>query len=381
MIYLDNAASSFPKPPEVINAMMECMKEYAGNPGRGSHALANQAARVIFQARQEIAKLFGIAHAEDVIFTQNTTESLNLAIQGFLKPGDHVITTMLEHNSVRRPLEYMKRKYQIEITYVSVDSKGLMNPQDIYSALKGNTKMIVASHASNLTGSIIDLHSIGEFAGKHGICFLVDAAQTAGVLDIDVHEMNIQMLAAPGHKSLYGPQGTGFLYVHPSIELEPLMYGGTGGNSESIDQPKVRPDRYESGTRNTVGIAGLLAGIQFIQKKGIANIRDHELQLTRKILHGLNQYERIKILGPDQLSLRAPVVSFVIDGLDSTELGFILDKYYQIAVRTGLHCTPLAHKASGSSDTGAARVSVGFFNTEEEIDIFLYAISEILKEM
>lgn len=381
MIYLDNAASTFPKPQEVVKAMVECMQEYAANPGRSSHELAMRAAKTVLQARQEIAKLFGIGSPDDVIFTQNTTESLNLAIQGYLKPGDHVITTALEHNSVRRPLEAVRRRHGIEITYISPNKDGEIEPQKIAEHICPNTKMIVVTHASNLTGVITDLQSIGEIAKKFNICFLVDAAQTAGVFDIDVGKMNIHMLAAPGHKSLYGPQGTGILYIQPTIDLEPLMYGGTGGYSELLDQPLIRPDRYESGTRNTVGISGLLAGIQFIQRVGIESIRDHELRLTAKILDGLSYHARIKILGPSLQILRAPVVSFVVANAESTEIGFVLDKYYQIAVRTGLHCTPLAHEAYGSITTGAIRVSVGFFNTEEEIDLFLTAMDEIVKEM
>jgi cysteine desulfurase family protein len=381
MIYLDNAASSFPKPPEVIQAMKECMEEYSANPGRGSHALALRAARSILQARQAIARMFGIQSPDDVIFTQNATEALNLAIQGYLhsKRG-HVITTALEHNSVRRPLEYMRREFGIDITYLVPDANGSIPPERILESIRPDTCLIVSTHASNLTGALLEIEMIGKIAKEHDIPFLVDASQTAGIFEIDVGKMNIQMLASAGHKSLYGPQGTGFLYVHPDIDLKPLMYGGTGGFSERLDQPPVRPDRYESGTRNTVGIVGLLAGIEFVNRQGISTIREHEMRLTEKILEGLLELPKVRMLGPERHLPRAPVVSFVLDGLDSAEVGFILDKYYQIAVRTGLHCTPLAHEISGTIDTGAIRVSVGFFNTDQHIDTFLQAISEIIQE-
>jgi cysteine desulfurase family protein len=381
MIYLDNAATSYPKPPEVIQAMKECMEEYSANPGRGSHALALRAARSILKARQAIARMFGIQSPDDVIFTQNATEALNLAIQGYLysKRG-HVITTALEHNSVRRPLEYMRREFGIDITYLVPDVNGFISPERILESIRPDTCLIVSTHASNLTGALLEIETIGKIAKEHGIPFLVDASQTAGIFEIDVGKMNIQMLASSGHKSLYGPQGTGFLYVHPDIDLKPLMYGGTGGFSELPDQPPVRPDRYESGTRNTVGIVGLLAGIEFVNRQGISTIREHEIRLTEKILEGLYELPKVRILGPERKVPRAPVVSFVVEGLDSAEIGFILDKYYQIAVRTGLHCTPLAHEISGTLDTGAIRVSVGFYNTDQQIDTFLQALNEIIQE-
>lgn len=381
MIYFDNAASSFPKPPEVAEAMHECIVEFAANPGRGSHTLAMRAARPILQARQEIAKMFGIRQSDDVIFTKNATESLNLAIQGFFDGPAHVITTAFEHNSVRRPLEYMRRTFGIEITYVLPDHNGFISDEAIIESIRPDTRLIVATHASNLTGAILDIERIGILAKQHEIPFLVDASQTAGIFEIDVEEMNIQMLASAGHKSLYGPQGTGFLYVHPDIALKPLLYGGTGGHSEFIDQPPTRPDRYESGTLNTVGIVGLLAGITFVKQQGIDVIRKHENELVEKILAGLYQLPRVRVLGPDADVPRAPVISFVVEGLDSTEIGFILDKHYQIAVRTGLHCAPLAHKAAGTIDTGAVRVSVGYFNTMQHVTTFLDAMREILEEL
>ncbi|OGX68443.1 MAG: cysteine desulfurase, partial [Paenibacillus sp. RIFOXYA1_FULL_44_5] len=267
--YFDHAASSWPKPPAVIAAMTESVLEYGANPGRGSHQLSMTASRVIFGARKNIAHLFQIQNPNDIFFFQNATSALNQAIKGFLKLGDHVITTSLEHNSVRRPLEYLREQQHIQITYISANREGKIDLKEIEKAINAHTKLIVCTHSSNLLGTILPVEEIAEIARRKRIKFLLDAAQTAGTYPIQVSSMAIDMLAFPGHKGLLGPQGIGGLYVNPAIELEPLIHGGTGSQSELIQQPTVRPDRYESGTMNTPGIAGLNAGIQHVTEQTV----------------------------------------------------------------------------------------------------------------
>jgi cysteine desulfurase family protein len=376
MIYLDNAASSWPKPPEVATKMVECLNEFGANPGRGSHQLSMKASRVIFEARRKVAALFNIKNPDNVVFTQNATEALNLGIKGFLKPGDHVITTTLEHNSVRRPLEFIK-KLGVELTYVQADERGQFNAESIRPAIRENTRLIVVTHGSNLTGTLLPITEIGQIAKEHGVTLMVDVCQTAGVYPIDVEAMNIGMLAFTGHKSLYGPQGTGGLYIHPALDVEPLMQGGTGGYSELIEMPATRPDRYEAGTRNTVGIAGLLAGLTFLEVTGLDKIRHHEELLTHRLHKGLLEIAGVEVYGPPIDEPRAPIVSFSVEGFESHEIGFILDRNYGICVRSGLHCAPLAHETIGTTENGVVRVSIGYFNTEQDIDALLQAVTEI----
>lgn len=376
MIYLDNAASSWPKPPQVAEKMAEAVREYAANPGRGSHQLSMKASRVIFETRRKVASLFGIKNPDNVVFTQNATEALNLGIKGLLRAGDHVITTTLEHNSVRRPLEFLKH-LGVELTYVQADECGQFDSELIRPALRDNTRLIVVTHGSNLTGTLLPIKEIGGIAKEHGIVLMVDVCQTAGVYPIDVEEMNIGLLAFTGHKSLYGPQGTGGLYIHPDLDVQPLMQGGTGGYSELIEMPPTRPDRYEAGTRNTAGIAGLLAGLTFLEETGLDRIRQHEESLTHKLHKGLLEISGVNVYGPPLGTARAPIVSFSVAGFESHEVGFILDRNYSICVRSGLHCAPLAHETIGTTEHGVVRVSIGYFNTEEEIDALLQAVAEI----
>ncbi|MFD2170633.1 aminotransferase class V-fold PLP-dependent enzyme [Tumebacillus lipolyticus] len=377
MIYLDNAASSWPKPTEVLAKMEECLREYAANPGRGSHQLSMKASRVIFEARRKVAGLFGVKNPDNIIFTQNATEALNMGILGYLKQGDHAITTMIEHNSVRRPLEYVRRERGVELTYVQGDGSGLISPESIREAIQENTKLIVVTHGSNLTGTLVPIAEIGAIAKEHNIVLLVDVCQTAGVYSIDVEEMNIGMLAFTGHKSLYGPQGTGGLYLHPEIDLDPFMHGGTGGYSELLEMPSTRPDRYEAGTRNTVGIAGLLAGISFIESIGLEKIREHEERLAFLLQKGLEAIPGVTVYGPALGEPRVPIISFTVEGFESHEIGFILDRNYQICVRSGLHCAPVAHETIGTVEQGAVRASLGWFNTEQEVEALIQAVAEI----
>jgi len=377
IVYLDHAATSWPKPPEVLEAMRVSMEEAAANPGRGSHAMAVKASRVLYGTRRALAALFGVKNPNDIVLTSNTTEALNLAIKGYLREGDHVIATMIEHNSVRRPLEYLKRTRGVQVDYVAVNEKGELRLQEVEAAFRSNTRLIVCSHSSNLLGSIIPLEELGALAKKKGAVLLVDAAQSAGVLDIHVEDMNIGMLAFPGHKGLLGPQGTGGLYLSPGIELEPLLHGGTGSQSEALEQPTIRPDRYEAGTPNTVGFAGLQAGVHKVLELTPKQIYQHEWELTQVLIEGLLALPSIRILGPEQGKARTGIVAFVSDTYSASELAFRLDREYRIAVRSGYHCTPLAHMAAGTDRMGAVRASVGISTRPEEISLMLQAMAEI----
>lgn len=307
----------------------------------------------------------------------NATQALNQAIKGFLKPGDHVISSSIEHNSVRRPLEYMHRTSGVDVTYVGPRENHLFDLEDFEKAIKPNTRLLVVSHASNLTGVILPVADLGAMAKQHGIAFLVDASQSAGVLPIHVEEMNIDMLAFPGHKGLYGPQGTGALYVRDDIDLVPLVHGGTGSQSEAVDQPTTRPDRYESGTANTVGLAGLLAGVTYVMEKGVDNIRRHEWELVKRTITALEKISGVEVYGPGVDIERVGVVSFNIAGVDASEVSFILDQQYGIATRSGYHCTPLGHQTAGTEARGAVRVSYGIFNTEADVETLIQAVQEI----
>lgn len=376
-VYLDHAASSWPKPPQVASAMADCVTDYAANPGRGSHRLAVKASRTIFEARSKLARLFGVRNANDIAFASNATEALNLALAGFLQPGQHVIATSLEHNSVRRPLEYLRRKLGVTVTYVQADSDGTLDPAKFREAMTRETALIVCSHSSNLLGSITPIADISQIAHAGGARMLVDAAQTAGVYPIDVAAMGVDMLAFPGHKGLLGPQGTGGLYISPEIELEPLMYGGTGGRSEDITMPAVRPDRYEAGTQNTPGIAGLNAGVQAVLDESVEKIHTKEWSLSQRLMTALLDIPGVRLLGPKLGADKTGIVSFVIDHIDASETAFILDQSFGIAVRSGYHCSPLGHETAGTFEGGAVRASVGFYTMEEEVDYLAQAINEI----
>ncbi|CAM3205010.1 aminotransferase class V-fold PLP-dependent enzyme [Paenibacillus lupini] len=380
IIYLDHAATSWPKPPSVLEAMQYAMLHEAANPGRGSHRMAVQASRVLFDTRKQLSKLFRIKNPNDIAFTSNTTAALNMAIKGWVKTGDHVIATSVEHNSVRRPLEYMKHALGIHVTYVESDEEGHVEVDRIAEAITAQTSLIIVTHSSNLLGTITPVAQIGELARSRGIKLLVDAAQSAGILDIDVEAMGIDMLAFPGHKGLLGPQGTGGLYIHPNLDLVPQLHGGTGSQSEAPEQPNVRPDRYEAGTQNTPGLAGLKAGVQYILHETVHNIHTKEWVLTQRLMEGLLPINGVRILGPKLGEERTGIVAFVVEGIDPSEMSFILDQHYQIAVRAGFHCSPLAHACAGTTGTGAVRASVGCFTTEQEADALVTAVKEIRKQ-
>lgn len=379
MIYLDNAATSFPKPLKVYDEVMRCMKNYCSNPGRASHDMAIESSLKVMETRELISKLFNIENIFNIVFTANATEALNIGIKGILNKGDHVISTVIEHNSVLRPLKTMS-KLGVEVTLIACDKAGFINPLDIKDEIKHNTKAIIINHASNVLGSVQDINSIGKIAKKYGVIFMVDASQSAGVIDIDVKRDNIDLLAFPGHKGLLGPQGTGGLYIREGLKIKTIKEGGTGSSSNSMNQPIELPDRLESGTLNTPGIAGLCEGIKFIRKIGVKNIYKEEISLVEELLLELNKLEFIKIYGNRKLenNKNVAVVSFNIDGVDASVVGEELNEA-GIAVRTGYHCAALIHKVIGTEYLGTVRISPGCFNTSSDIDVLVKNIIKIYK--
>jgi cysteine desulfurase family protein len=375
-IYLDNAATSHPKPESVYRAVDHALREIGASPGRGGYQKGLDATRLLFEAREALAGLFGIRDSSRVVFTGSATESLNLAILGFLRPGDHAITTTMEHNSVVRPLRLAETR-GVQVSRIPCDRLGFVNPRDIAAALRTDTRLIIVTHCSNVSGTIQPIGEIGYLAGKAGIPLLVDAAQSAGVLPIDVEEMGISLLAAPGHKGLLGPQGTGILYVAPGVSPAPLMVGGTGSHSSDVVQPEDMPDRYESGTHNVPGIAGLLAGVEFIRQTGIELIRKKEAALVASLKDGLSRIPGVTIHGPLPSQEQGGIVSITLRGADPALVGFTLDREFGIDVRVGLHCAPDAHRTIGTYPEGTVRVSPGWFTTEGDIEAFLRAMAGI----
>lgn len=375
-VYLDHAATSFPKPPSVYQAIMDVLKRVGGSPGRSDHRVARAASQIVQETREKIARLFTIPQADQVIFTHNATEAINLALKGLLVPKDHVLISSMEHNSVVRPLRRLE-EIGVKFSIIPCSQDGYLDPSAFKKGLQRRTKLIVLTHASNVTGMIFPIEEIGHLARSQGIFFMVDAAQTAGILPIDVQRMKIDLLACPGHKSLYGPQGTGFLYVSKEIKLRPLLEGGTGTNSESDRQPKVMPFCLESGTLNTPGIAGLGAGISFIMKEGLEKIWRKERKLTKYLMEGLQKIPGLKIYGSLKPEERVPVISFNLNSIRPGHLAYLLDEIYNIGVRSGLHCAPHAHRTLGTFPYGAVRASLGFFNQEKDAQALLKALKDI----
>ena len=377
MIYLDYAATSGRKPEAVYEASDRVMREVSGNPGRSGHKISLEAGAIVAEARLLCSRLFHAPVSETIAFGVNTTEALNLGILGMVEKGDHVITSSLEHNSVARPLEHLKDE-GVEVTKIRADLENGVDPDAVEAAIKDNTKLVVMTHISNVTGTVNDIAAIGDVCRRHGVTFLVDAAQSAGVRPIDVQAMKIDMLAFPGHKCLYGPQGTGGLYISPEVDLRPLLIGGTGTQSELLHQPVSRPERYESGTLNVPGLAGLAKGVDFILKTGVDAIEEKEYELTARLISGIRQYDNITIWGPQTAKNRAAVLSITIDGYEPQDISIYLDQIFDIAVRSGLHCAPYAHETLGTLDKGGTvRISPGYFTTEEEIDACIEAIGII----
>ena len=375
LIYLDNAATSFPKPDVVYEAILRVMREECGNPGRGGHKLSVSAGKVIDEARFFCARLFNAPSPLNIVFTANATSALNIAINGLLSPGDHVITSMLEHNSVSRPLYHLENSGVI-VTKLPTDLIAGLSVDDIKKAARPDTKLVVCTHVSNVTGTVNDIAAIGSFCRERGIAFLVDAAQSAGARHIDVQDMCVDMLAFPGHKGLFGPQGTGGLYLNPAVNLRTIMQGGTGSNSESLQQPDAAPEKFESGTPNTPGLAGLAAGIRFILDLGIGEIESRESALTDRLIDGINAIPGIRLVGPGTGQNRGGVVSVCFDKMSPVEAALMLDSAFNIAVRSGLHCASDAHQSIGTLQTdGTLRLSPNYFNTEADIDRALTALA------
>ena len=374
-LFLDNAATSFPKPEAVYRSMDAAMREIGVAPGRGGYRQSLAAARLVFETRSLLAEFFGVPDSSRLIFTHSATESLNLAVSGLLQPGDHVVSSSVEHNALLRPLHLMLRR-GVEVSFVQADREGVVSEQAIAHALRPNTRLVALAHCSNVTGTVQPIAEIARVARRGGALFLLDAAQSAGYLPLNTQELGIDLLAAPGHKGLFGPPGTGILAIAPGIRLEPLLVGGTGGSASSPEQPEHLPERFESGTVNTPALAGLKAGVEFVLETGLAVIRAKGKLLVQQLLEGLRAGQGISVYGPVR-GERAGAVSFNVEGVDPATLGYLLDSIYDISVRSGLHCAPDVHRTIGTYPGGTVRVSPGFFNTEADIAFFLQALHAI----
>ena len=375
MIYLDSSATSFLKPPQVAEAVFRSFNTI-GNAGRGAHAPTLNASRLIYDTREKLAALFGTPDPSRIAFTCNATEALNIAIHGAIHPGEHVITTACEHNSVLRPL-YLKEKEGTELTIIPADIKGRIRYDLLESSVKSNTSAIVLTHASNLSGNVTDLAFVSNFAKKHGLLLIVDASQTAGSLPINVVKIGIDILCFTGHKGLFGPQGTGGLYVREGLTLSPLKSGGSGIHSFDRQHPTDMPTALEAGTLNGHGIAGLNAGLDYILSTGVKNIHAKEISLARRFVNGISDISDLKLYGDIDAPLRTPIISLNIGNMSSASVSDILWEDYEICVRAGAHCAPLMHKTFGTEKQGAVRFSFSCFNTEAEIDTAIQAMHEI----
>lgn len=375
MIYLDNAATTLHKPEGVAEAMITALTSM-GNSGRGAHEATLDASRMIYGTREKLAELFHISDPMRIAFTCNATESLNIAIQGILQPGDHVITSVCEHNSVLRPV-YRMAKRGVTYNMLPADKKGVIQYDQLTSLLKKETKAIVITHASNLTGNVTDLKKVSDFAKKNGLLLIVDASQTAGCIPIDVQELGIDVLCFTGHKGLMGPQGTGGIYVRESIKIAPLKVGGSGVKSFDKEHPDTMPTALEAGTLNGPGIAGLGASVSWLLKQGVEKIHEKDLALSRRFLKGIAEIPDITIYGDMDSQMRTAIVSLNLGDVDSAEMSDWLWEDYGIAVRAGAHCAPLMHKALGTEQQGAVRFSFSCFNTEEEVDAAIQALKEL----
>ena len=381
IIYFDNAATSWPKPPPVQEAMMAYLQQVGGSPGRSGHRMSIEASRIVGDAREAVAELFGVDDPSRIAFTKNASEALNMALLGRLQAGDHVITSSLEHNSVMRPLRYLEQQSGLDLTVLPCcPVTGWLEPDAVRTAIRNNTRLIVMVHASNVVGNLLPIKALGAVAGEAGIPFLVDAAQTAGAYPIDVDECAIDMLAFAGHKSLLGPPGTGGLYVREGVELRPLLRGGTGSRSELEIQPDFLPDQLETGTLNGVGLAGLAASVRFLLECGVDKVCEHERQLVARFVDRCAELPAVTVYGPSDAHLRVGVVSFNVAGVSPSQVGLILDRAFGIMTRVGLHCAPAAHRTLGTYPDGTVRFGFGLFNTLEEVDIAVDALRRISEE-
>jgi len=379
MIYFDNAATSWPKPPGVAEAMTRFLAEIGANPGRAAHRRAIESGRVLYEAREAVCELFNAPDPLRVVFGLNVTDALNLALRGLLRPGDHVITSSMEHNSVMRPLRALESG-GVEVTVVRCSPEGLLDPADVEAAVRPHTKMVVLNHASNVVGTLLPVGEVGALCRARGLLLLVDAAQTGGAYPIDVQADQIDLLAFTGHKSLGGPMGTGGLIVGERVnekEIEPLRRGGTGSRSEYEQQPDFLPDLCESGTPNVVGLAGLEAGVRWVLKQGVEAVRAHEVALTQRLIDGLRAIPGLTVYGTLDAERQTATVSFNIAGMEPSEAGLRLDDEYGIMCRVGLHCAPAAHRTIGTFPDGTVRFGLGVFNTMDEVEMALDAVAEL----
>ena len=377
-IYLDNAATSYPKPESVYQAVLHAMREIGASPGRGGYRRSLEAGRILFQARETAAAFFSVPDSSRIIFTHSATEALNMALRGTLVAGDHVITSSMEHNSLARPLRLLE-KQGVTLTIVQTGPDGIIDPDDVRRVLTPRTRMIAIGHVSNVSGTIQPIDLVSAIAREAGVLFLLDAAQSAGSVPINVVSSAIDLLAVPGHKGLYGPQGSGLLYVASPVVLTPLLAGGTGTSSTSEDQPDTMPDGFEAGTHNLPGIAGLKAGLEFVMEQGVAVIGEHERSLVSYAIERLYGLPQVTLHCPSDPAVRGAVLSFTIAGKDSAAVAFELDQRFDIAVRAGLHCAPRAHRTLGTFPGGTVRMSPGWFTTREDIAMFCDAVVQCLK--
>jgi cysteine desulfurase family protein len=382
MIYLDNAATSWPKPPGVAEAVAGCISEAGANPGRAGHRLANDAARLVYDARAAVSELLGAPDPLRVILGPNVTWALNLALRGLLRPGDQVITSSMEHNAVMRPLRALEAE-GVGVCVVPCGPDGRLDPQRVADAITARTTLVAMTHASNVVGTLLPVAEVAGTARQHGIPLLLDTAQTAGAVPIDMAALGVDLLAFTGHKSLLGPMGSGGLILGEGFDhswLEPLVRGGTGSRSEEQVQPDFLPDKYEAGTMNVPGLAGLAAGIRWVQERGVAAIQAQERALTQRLIDGLRAIDGVTVFGTHDATRQTGVVSCTIDGADVGMVGLRLDDDYGILCRVGLHCAPLAHRTIGTFPEGTIRLSPGATTTPEEIDAAIGAIAEMAKE-
>jgi cysteine desulfurase/selenocysteine lyase len=377
MIYLDNAATSFPKPEAVYQTLDRFARQNLANPGRAGHKMALAAERALDDCRHLLNQFFHGTGPERFVFTLNGTDALNMAFKGVLNDGDHVVTTDLEHNSVSRPLRAMELAGRIAVTRIQADPLGTIDPNDVRRAITPQTRLIALTHASNVLGTVQPIDIVGRVAREHDLLFLVDAAQTAGVVPIDVQALHIDLLAFPGHKSLLGPTGTGALYVGPRAKMRAWREGGTGGDSSNEVQPGEFPHYLEGGTPNVLGVAGVTSGVKYVQERGLGSIREHEVRLAERLWRRLEEIGGFEVFGERDPNRRVGTMSFRSEALPATEIGGILDQAFDIAVRPGLHCAPYIHRSLGTFPEGTVRVSPGPFNTEEDIDQLARALTEI----
>jgi len=379
VIYLDNAATSFPKPESVYAAMDSFARQIGGSGGRSSHRKSIESAELLDGVREDLARLLGAGAPEWVCFGLNATEALNLAIYGLAEPGGSIVTTMLEHNSVRRPLADLRERYGCKIITVPADERGLCDSGEVIGALRDDTQFVVMVWASNVMGSLQEIEPVARACRSRKIPFIVDAAQICGAYPVNFQELGLSVLAFTGHKSLLGPQGTGGLVVHPDVapRIQPFKRGGTGTVSESDRQPGFLPDRFEAGTLNGHGLAGLKAGVEFLLARGVESVRAQEMALWRRFRDGLRAIPHVRVYGPEEADRAVGIISITVDGMEPTDVGFLLDVRFGVLTRTGLHCAPGAHQTIGTMPFGTVRFSLGFSTTEAEVDAALEAVARI----